>query len=331
MLSSDKYHVFPGILQNMCKGLFAVYIQGAEVMICVAVSFLIFTAAGCGNSNKPENIDFKDTVIQPETKKDGKNSISICIGAMITPEEGYAYYKALLDYIGENLYIEVNFVEKVSYQEVNTLLEQDKIDAAFVCGGPYVEGKSKFGLELLVAPQVDGRTIYYSYIIVQKESKIDSFTGLKGKSFALVDPMSNSGKKYPDYLLKQIGESENTFFSEHPYSGAHDTSIKAVAEGIVEGAAVDSIIWNYMSANKSSYVHKTKIINKSPPFGIPPVVVRPDLNKELKEKLRSTLLDMHKVSKGKRILENMRIDKFVIVEDSNYDSIRKLDKETADR
>jgi phosphonate transport system substrate-binding protein len=31
-------------------------------------------------------------------------------------------------------------------------LKEGKIDVAFVCGGPYVDGHEEFGLELLAAP-----------------------------------------------------------------------------------------------------------------------------------------------------------------------------------
>ena len=39
------------------------------------------------------------------------------------------------------------------------------MDMAFVCSMPYVYGKAHAGMELLVAPQVRGKLVYYSYII----------------------------------------------------------------------------------------------------------------------------------------------------------------------
>ncbi len=195
---------------------------------------------------------------------------------------------------------------------------------AFVCGGPYIEGHDKFGLELLAAPQVDGKTVYYSYIIVHKDSHIDKFEDLRGKVFVFVDPISNTGKIYPTYLLKQMEETPETFFKEYIYSYAHDTSIKAVAEGIVDAGAVDSLIWNYMEKNASPFTKNTRIIKISPPYGIPPVVVRPTLKKDLKEKIKQILLDMHQDKEGKDILEKMHIDQFVEIDDPNYNSIREI-------
>ncbi|MCM8832078.1 MAG: PhnD/SsuA/transferrin family substrate-binding protein [Candidatus Omnitrophica bacterium] len=53
------------------------------------------------------------------------------------------------------------------------------MDVAFVCGWPYyVEGYDKLGLELLAAPKIGGKTVYYSYIIVKKDSDITNFEEL---------------------------------------------------------------------------------------------------------------------------------------------------------
>lgn len=295
-----------------------------KILSSFFILLLIFSIIGCEHKEKLAEIDFNTTVELQERSPSQKQGLNICVGSMITPKEGYAYYKALLDYIGDALKMKVDFIEKESYAEVNALLEQGKIDVAFVCGGPYIEGHDEFGLELLVAPQVDGKTVYYSYIIVHKDSNINKFEELRGKTFVFVDPISNSGKIYPTYLLKQMKETPETFFKEYVYSYAHDTSIRAVAEGIVDAGAVDSLIWNYMKKNESPFTKLTRIIKVSPAYGIPPVVVRQTLKKDLKDKLKQILIDMHLNERGKEILGKMEIDKFVEIDDSDYDSIREM-------
>lgn len=290
------------------------------------IMLAIFSFGGCEREGKVREIDFRDTVEIKDSSLSVMSEINICVGSMITPKEGYAYYRALLNYIGDRLKMKVNFIEKESYAEVNSLLEKGKIDMALVCGGPYVEGHDEFGLELLAAPQVDGKTVYYSYIIVHEDSNINKFEELRGKAFVFVDPISNSGKIYPTYLVKQLKETIETFFKEYVYSYAHDTSIRAVAESIVDAGAVDSLIWNYMERNGSPFTKLTRIIKVSPAYGIPPVVVSPTLKKDLKDALKQTLLDMHLERKGKEILENMGIDRFVEIDDSDYDSIREIKK-----
>lgn len=285
---------------------------------------LAFSLVSCGKREKLEKISFEDTIELKETRPVQEAEINICIGSMITPEEGYAYYKRFLDYIGKKLDMKVNFVEKKTYAEVNGLLENGSIDVAFVCGGPYVKGHDEFGLELLAAPMVEGKTVYYSYIIVGKNSGIEKFEELKEKAFAFVDPLSNTGKLIPTYMLQNLGQTPQSFFRESSYTYSHDDSIKAVAMGIVDGGAVDSLIWEYMNRKGSNYTRETRIIKISEPYGIPPVVVRPDLEEQLKEKIKNILLTMHEEKEGKDILIGMFIDKFVEVDDSIYDTIRKV-------
>ena len=93
----------------------------------------------------------------------------------------------------------------------------------------------------------------------------------------------------------------------------------------MEGAAVDSLIWEYLSVKEPQLTAQTRIILKSPPCAIPPVVISPGIDSELKEKLRSAFLNMHNDPRGRKILKRVLIDRFTVVEDGAYDSIRQME------
>lgn len=295
-------------------------------LICsLALGFgTLFALSGC---NRPEptqiSISTAETpsVSAPVIKQ---QPLRIGMGAMITPKEGYIYYQRLQKYIEKKLGRAVQLVDRENYAEMNNLLETAGVDAAFVCAGPYVEGKAGFNLELLAMPLVKGQPVYHSYIIVHKESSIKTFQDLRGKVFAFTDPKSNSGKLVPTYMLAKMNETPESFFSQVNYTYGHDKSIRAVAERIVDGAAVDSLIWEYAASKNPHYSGQTKIIATSEPYGIPPLVVRPGLDAELKNKLKSILLSAATDPEGKEILNGMMIDSFVAGDDKNYDSIRAM-------
>lgn len=255
--------------------------------------------------------------------------LRIGMGAMITPKEGYVYYLQLKRYLEEKLHQPVQLIDRDSYKKINALLRSGGIDAAFVCAGPYVEGHREFGLELLAMPLKDGKPVYYSYIIVHRDSPVKDLIGLRGKSFAFADPESNSGKIVPMYMLALMRETPASFFGNYVYTYGHDKSIKAVALQLVDGAAVDSLIWEYANKTNPEYTAKTKIIRKSSPCGIPPVVVRPGLAAATKQQLQEILLHMHEDEKGRDILQGMMLDRFVAGDDKNYDSIRTMLKQQA--
>ncbi|HCL81218.1 MAG: hypothetical protein A2077_01605 [Nitrospirae bacterium GWC2_46_6] len=254
------------------------------------------------------------------------NPIKIGVASMITPVDAVKYYQEIIDYIGEQIKQPVQMVHRRTYDEMDSMLERGEVKVAFICSAPYVKNREKFGVELLIAPSVNGKATYNSYIIVHKDSPIKSFNELKGKSFAFTDPKSNTGKLYPTYLLKTMGYVPEGFFKRVMYSYSHNKSVELVAKRVVDGVAVESIVYEYMLKKDSPYARQTKIIKQSPPFGIPPVVVTKDIDAGLKKKIRDAFFNMHKTEKGRVILDAMMMDGFVHITDNAYDSIRAMER-----
>ena len=254
------------------------------------------------------------------------NVIKIGVASMITPVDAVKYYQDVIDYIGERIKQPVQIVHRRTYDEMDVLLEKGEVKIAFICSAPYVKNRERFGVELLVAPSVGGSPRYHSYIIVHDDSPIKSFSELKGKVFAFTDPKSNTGKLYPTYLLKGMGYVPEKFFKGLLYSYSHNKSVEMVAKKIVDGAAVESIVYDHMLKTESPYARRTRIIKRSPPYGTPPVVVTKDIDPVLKRKVKDAILGMGNTAKGKAILDAMMIDGFVEIPDSSYDSIRDMER-----
>jgi len=254
-----------------------------------------------------------------------RETVRIGVASMITPVDSVAYYQDIVDYVAEKLGQDAEMVHRRTYDEMDRMLAKGEVDAAFICSAPYVKDKREFGVELLAAPVVAKEPFYRSYIIVHKDSPIRSFDDLQGKSFAFTDPKSNSGKLYPEYYLAKKGMTPDDFFESYIYSYSHNKSVELVAKKVVDGAAVESPVYQYLKKKGSPYVLQTRIIHKSPKFGMPPVVVRAELPTFIKEKMREILTSMHRDPAGRKILDAMLIDRFMEVRESNYDSIREME------
>ncbi|MFH7319487.1 phosphate/phosphite/phosphonate ABC transporter substrate-binding protein [Desulfurivibrio sp. D14AmB] len=280
---------------------------------------------GCGQREEPTQISLeKRGPAGVDSAAEEREVLRVAIGGMITPKEGFAYYRQFLDYLGQQLDLRVQFIDREDYAEINQLIQEEKVDLAFVCGGPYVIGHDRFGMDLLVAPKAYGDTVYYSYLIVPQASSAQSFGDLRDKSFVFTDPLSNTGRLVPTYMLARLGEDPETFFREYHYSGSHDKSIRAVALGLADGAAVDSLIWEYLLLINPELTSRTRVLLKSTPYGIPPVVVRANITPQLRERLRLVFEEAHLDPQGKPILDKMMIEQFVPTEDRSYDSIREM-------
>lgn len=293
----------------------------------ILMLLLAILVAGCAGSAQYKKVslnpgaqDVPATPYQP-----GKTALRVAIAGVISPKETLRTYNQLLDYLGDKLDLPIQLVQRATYAEINELLRSGNVDLAFVCSEAYVLGNRDFGMEMLVAPEVRGEALYYSYIIVPLDSAVRQVQDLRGKTFAFTDPLSNSGRLAPTYLLFQMGETPESFFSKYVFTYSHDNSIKAVAEKLVDAAAVDSLVYDYTIAKSPEYSRKTRIIWKSPPYGSPPVVVHPALNAQFKSQMRGILLRMNEDEVGKAILQDLMIDRFVVPDDLAYEPIRQMD------
>jgi len=299
----------------------------ATVIIVVSL-LLCCLMSGCDrHPEKSAVIDMSERIHTARTPaRQAADPLRIAVAAVVSPKETAVYYDEMMRYVSRRIGRPVEIVQRKTYQEVNDLLEHRELDVAFVCSGPYVSGRKKFGMELLVAPMLYGKAFYQAYFIVPEGSPVTDLAGLRGKRFALTDPNSNTGSLVPTYVLSSMGETPESFFSSYIYTYSHDNSIRAVAKRMVDGASVDGLIWEYYHEKQPGIVKNTRIIFRSPLYGIPPVVVHPRTPAPMKDKLRRIFLDMHSDPEGKRILDGLRIERFIIPEDRSYDSVREMQR-----
>ena len=259
---------------------------------------------------------------------DGDDKVlRIAISAILSPSKTLEYYQELLIYLEEKLGQQVELVLRPTYSEINDLIKEQRVDVAFICTLAYVEGIEDSFLELLVVPQMYGASVYYSYLIVPENSNAVTLGDLRGTDFAFTDPLSNSGYLVPSYQLSLLDETPFSFFSSHIFTYSHDTSILAVSDNIIDGAAVDSLVYDQLIFDDPTLAEKTKVIARWGPYGIPPVVIRKGLDPQLKDELLNLFLEISKSEDGQEILGKLSIDRFVVASDAIYGSIREMKKQ----
>ena len=292
---------------------------------------LVLMISSCSGDSDRTAVDFSKTVpvARPGERASPTPPLRVAVAAMISPKETFDLYRQLLAYLGGKLGKDLEFVQRKTYAEIDELLKKGEIDLAFICSGPYVAGREKFGFEPLALPEVHGSHFYRSYLIVNKESPIHRLEELKGRTFAFTDPDSNTGRLVPTYWLAEMHEQPETFFSHIVYTYSHDNSIMAVARNLVDGAAVDGLIWEFYQQKNPTFTSKTRIIKKSEPFGIPPLVASKDLSSESKGRIRQVLFSMHQDPEGKKILAELMIDRFIAPQEEWYDNLRKMYRQVA--
>lgn len=300
------------------------YTTKKRLVLYIGMLLSIILSSCRSINEKPIVIDFsvnyKDSLDYSDN--DSIIPINVAVSTMISPSETFRYYKELFDYIAVEVGRPINFKQKKTYKEVNDMLLSNKVDIAFICSGAYI-GVSN-DVDLLVAPVCDGRPYYQAYVIAYKSPDIESFADFKNKSFAFTDPMSNTGKLYALKRVKEIDSSGNIFFSKTIYTHSHDMSIQMVSKKAVAGATIDGLVFEYFKKFNPERIENLKIIEKSEFYGMPPIVTSKGVDTNLKKQLENLFLNIHYDEEVNKILQNLMINKFTIVNDIIYDNIRNV-------
>jgi phosphonate transport system substrate-binding protein len=296
-------------------------------IVCMAGLIILFSviASGCDSGDEPLRVRLDDRVSEDSLRADpNSRPLRIAVAPILAPKESLLLYLDLVRYLGERLERPAELVVRDTYAEVNYLLKERFIHAAFVCTYPYVVGHRSFGMEILAAPvPVEDRQTG-AYLIVSKDSTFKSLADLRGRTFAFSDPLSNTGTLLPTWQLLELGENPETFFRETIFTYSHSNSIRSVAEGQVDAASVLGLVWEFSKDTRPELTERTRILTHWKMRGRPPVVVHPELDSEIKASLKAELLRLTEHDEGRKILETLGIARFVVPEDSEYDDVRKM-------
>lgn len=262
--------------------------------------------------------------------KDIKKPFIFAVSAMTSPATTFKHFSEFRDYLGKKLQRPVIMKQRRTYAEINQLLEADGVSMAFTCTGGFLEGRHSFGLEALAAPIVHGETRYQSFIIVALDNPATRLLDLQGSVFAFTDPLSLTGRIYPTAKINAMGEKTANFFKKTFYTASHDKSIAAVANGVADAAAVDSLIYKALMKIPQSVAHKVKVIETSEYFGMPPIVVSAAMSKEDKLAVLKILLGMESDPEGKRVLKALDFNGFTISDPAMYHSALLLMKQVTE-
>lgn len=235
-------------------------------------------------------------------------------------------YEAITEHVGRRLGVETELVVETSYDSC----ERDENDVCFVCSLPYVtfERRGISPAEPVAAPvlrgaRYGGRPIYFSDVIVHRDSSFRSFADLRGASWAFNEPLSHSGYGVTRYHLVRLGETAG-YFGRVVESGFHQESIRLVARGDVDASAIDSQVLAVALRDNAELRERLRVIDALGPSTIQPVAVSKRLPPELRESVRRALVEMDADPEARSGLARGLVERLVPVGPGDYDDIRMM-------
>lgn len=299
--------------------------RGAKVTAVV----LLLGLAGCERSPFREvQVSFEAPVVDsPAVHREGSAPhFRVSVAGMESPSGTYSGYSRLFGEVAHRLGLEADFVQRRTYSEVNQLLIKGELDAALLCTGGYLDlaRRDPNAVELISVPVINDSDTYQSLIIVPASSPVQSLRELAGTRFAFTDELSLTGRAWVVHELRTMGRTPETFFGATVFTRSHDRSVAAVARGVVEGAAVHSIVFQRLLEKDPDLLNKVRIIQRSPEFGMTPVVASRRLPPEARARLREVLLGLATDPGGAALLKPLRIDRFEVPPAGLFESASEM-------
>jgi len=179
----------------------------------------------------------------------------------------------LLD-AGSKLAIELRF------DSDQALLRDPGLFFGHTCGYPLMKHLKDqvipFCVPVFDVPGTDGK-LYSSRFIVAANSPVEALDECRGKVAAMNAADSNSGMNVLRYEVARYNPS-GPFFSRVVQTGSHLHSLKAVADGTADVAAVDCVSYQLIQDHSPQLVEKVRCIGFSvKTCGLPLVLPRPGI------------------------------------------------------
>jgi phosphonate transport system substrate-binding protein len=207
----------------------------------------------------------------------------------------------------EALGAEVTLVQRRSYAEVTGLLLEGGVDAAWLCGYPYLQHAA--ALALLGVPLWRSRPLYRSYLIVADGDGASGLADLAGGVHAFSDPDSNSGWLVTASDLARIGLAPESFFGRTLFTWGHRNVVRAVGSGLARSGSVDGYVWEALAAAEPTLAARTRVVAQSEWLGFPPFVARADrIGTEPVDAFRRALLTLPQSTLGRAALALLQLD-----------------------
>jgi phosphonate transport system substrate-binding protein len=229
--------------------------------------------------------------------------------------------QVLVKYLQKETRAQVELVVPTNYAAVVEAIANDRVDVAYLGGFTFVQASQRAGVRPLVQRERDQE--FHSVFITQPSSGINSLADLKGHAFAFGDVNSTSGHLMPAYYMRSSG-IDPARLSKTLFTGGHDATALAVANGRVDAGAMDELVLANMVKAGKIKTDQLKVFYTTPPFFDYVWAARKGLDPKLSDAFAVAFLKLDASNpEGKLLLDLLNANKYVRASDSSYEKLRQ--------
>ncbi len=227
----------------------------------------------------------------------------------------------LVKYLEKETGSPIELVVPTNYAAVVEAVANDQVDIAYLGGFTFVQASRRAGVLPLVQRERDQN--FHSVFITQPKSGINSLADLKGHSFAFGDVNSTSGHLMPAYYMRAANVDPGVIAKAF-YSGGHDATALAVANGKVDAGAMDELVFGTMMKSGKITPEQVRLFYTTPAFFDYVWAARKGLDPKLSGSFADALLKLDASNpEHKVLLDLLNATKYLRAEDASYDKLRQ--------
>ena len=251
----------------------------------------------------------------------GASTLRVSMIPTTDPSKATREMQPLVDYLGKQTGAKVEMTIPTNYAAVVEALVNDQVDVAHLGGFTYVQASRRAGVRPLV--QRDRDREFHSKFVTQPGSPIQSLADLKGRSFAFGDVNSTSGHLMPEYFMREANVDPEVM-AKAIYTGGHDATLLAVANGKVDAGALDEAVFQRLTTTGKVDPAKVRVFWTTPPFLDYVWVARKGLDTKVSGAVANAFLALNDADpQQKQILEVLSAKKYLNADDASYDRLRQ--------
>lgn len=238
---------------------------------------------------------------------------------------------SLFERIAEHLEVELHFDSSRSGPAANDDPFADgTFDLGWICSTSFVDLSLRAtspSVQLVgVAwvpedPDAQGRPVYFSDIVVPRDSDIQTLDELAGGRIGCNDPISLSGHHALRFEIAEHGGDPDAF-ADLVFTGGHDASLDAVVARELDGAVIDSVVRTRRTRTDLD-VASLRVIKRLGPWPVQPLVARADMATDQLFEFAAALIGANNDPAMRAELQAAALTQFVAVGPDHYDAVHR--------
>lgn len=235
-------------------------------------------------------------------------------------------YRVLAGYLSDQLGLPVKLTIMSRYGEVINRFRSLHLDGALLSSYTAMLAIQKFGLVPVAnLVNLEGVSTSKGYIFVRADSGINGVDDMRGKSVVFVDKATTEGYLFARSFFRQHGINDlDSYFSRYYFTGSHASTVFAVLDGRADIGSAKDTVYEQLVSKDRSIQQELIIVARSTAVPEVTLCIKSDLEPELMEKIRTSLLNMGQDVEGHRVLKQLKARRFILSNPDDFAAVSEM-------